>query len=475
MSPKLSPVISPASGSQPALVAIVGRPNVGKSTLYNRLTGSRAALVSDIPGLTRDRREGVADLGGGVEIRLVDTAGLEEAPSGSIADRMRKQSEKAIADADLILFVVDARAGVTPSDTAFARVTRNSGKPVILVANKAEGLKGTDGYYEAFSLGFGDPIAISAEHGEGIGDLTADIAAALGLALPKPKRRDRDAPYEEEEEKPDAPKKPVRVAIVGRPNAGKSTLVNALLGEDRMITGPEPGLTRDSVASDIKYKGRAIRLIDTAGLRRKTKITELAEKLSASDAVRTIRFAEVVVLLIDAERPFEKQDLTIGSMVTDEGRALVIAVNKWDLVQDKQKMLRDLKETVGDSLAQVPGVALVPISARGEKGLDQLMAAIVKTYDTWNRRVSTANLNRWLAEALARHSPPAASGRRIKIRYMTQASTRPPTFVAFCQRADAMPKSYVKYLTNSLREAFDLPGVPIRFNLRAGENPFAKK
>ena len=475
MSPKLSPVISPASGSQPALVAIVGRPNVGKSTLYNRLTGSRAALVSDIPGLTRDRREGVADLGGGVEIRLVDTAGLEEAPSGSIADRMRKQSEKAIADADLILFVVDARAGVTPSDTAFARVTRNSGKPVILVANKAEGLKGTDGYYEAFSLGFGDPIAISAEHGEGIGDLTADIAAALGLALPKPTRRDRDAPYEEEEEKPDAPKKPVRVAIVGRPNAGKSTLVNALLGEDRMITGPEPGLTRDSVASDIKYKGRAIRLIDTAGLRRKTKITELAEKLSASDAVRTIRFAEVVVLLIDAERPFEKQDLTIGSMVTDEGRALVIAVNKWDLVQDKQKMLRDLKETVGDSLAQVPGVALVPISARGEKGLDQLMAAIVKTNDTWNRRVSTANLNRWLAEALARHSPPAASGRRIKIRYMTQASTRPPTFVAFCQRADAMPKSYVKYLTNSLREAFDLPGVPIRFNLRAGENPFAKK
>jgi GTPase len=467
--------MSQGTVSQGPVVAIVGRPNVGKSTLYNRLTGSRAALVSDIPGLTRDRREGVADLGGGVEVRLVDTAGLEEAPSGSIADRMRKQSEKAISDADLILFVVDARAGVTPSDTAFARLTRNSGKPVILVANKAEGHKGTDGFYDAFSLGFGDPLAISAEHGEGIGDLTAEIASALGLELPQPKRRSKDAPIEEDAAILEAPKKPVRVAIVGRPNAGKSTLVNALLGEDRMITGPEPGLTRDSVASDIQYKGRPIRLIDTAGLRRKVRITEMAEKLSASDAVRTIRFAEVVVLLIDAECPFEKQDLTIGSMVTDEGRALVIAINKWDLVQDKQKMLRDLKETIGHSLAQVPGVALVTISARGEKGLDQLMAAIVKTYDTWNRRVSTPRLNRWLAEALSRHSPPAVSGRRIKIRYVTQASTRPPTFVAFCQRAEAMPNSYIKYLTNSLREAFDLPGVPIRFNLRAGDNPFDKK
>ena len=462
--------------SQAPVVAIVGRPNVGKSTLYNRLTGSRAALVSDIPGLTRDRREGVADLGGGVEVRLVDTAGLEEAPSGSIADRMRKQSEKAIVDADLILFVVDARAGVTPADTAFARITRGSGKPVVLVANKAEGHKGTDGFYDAFSLGFGDPLAISAEHGEGIGDLTAEIASALGLKLPTPKRRSKDAPYDDEEEDVAPEKtKPVRVAIVGRPNAGKSTLVNALLGEDRMITGPEPGLTRDSVPSDIIYKGRPIRLIDTAGFRRKVRITEQAEKLSASDAVRTIRFAEVVVLLIDAEHPFEKQDLTIGSMVIDEGRSLVVAINKWDLVQDKAKALKDLKETIGNSLAQVPGIALVTISARGEKGLDQLMAAIVKTYETWNKRVSTPNLNRWLGEALSRHSPPAVSGRRIKIRYVTQASTRPPTFVAFCQRAEAMPNSYLKYLVNSLREAFNLPGVPIRFNLRKGDNPFDKK
>lgn len=463
--------------SQAPIVAIVGRPNVGKSTLFNRLTGSRAALVSDLPGLTRDRREELADLGGGVEVRLVDTAGLEEAPQGSIADRMRKQSEKAIADADLIIFVVDARAGVTPADTAFARVARESGKPVVLVANKAEGHKGTDGFYDAFSLGFGDPLAISAEHGEGIGDLTAEIASALGLKLPVPKRRKRGQEIEDEPEAGEKPAtlKPVRVAIVGRPNAGKSTLVNALLGEDRMITGPEPGLTRDSVPSDIIYKGRPIRLIDTAGLRRKVRITELAEKLSASDAVRTIRFAEVVVLLIDAEHAFEKQDLTIGSMVVDEGRALVVAVNKWDLVQDKPAALKDLKETIGHSLAQVPGVSLVTISARGEKGLDQLMSAIVKTYELWNRRVSTPNLNRWLQEAMSRHAPPAVTGRRIKIRYVTQASTRPPTFVAFCQRAEAMPKSYLKYLVNSLRETFDLPGVPVRFNLRKGDNPFDKK
>ena len=459
------------------LVAIVGRPNVGKSTLYNRLTNTRAALVSDIPGLTRDRREGVADLGG-ITISLLDTAGLEEAAPGSIADRMRKQTEKAIDDAALILFVVDARAGVTPTDTAFARLVRSSGKPVILIANKAEGKKGTDGYYDAFSIGFGAPLAISAEHGEGTGDLIIDIAAALGLKLPATKRKTNDeALYDDHEAaaEPKLGKKPIRVAIVGRPNAGKSTLVNALLGEDRMITGPEPGLTRDSVASDIIHKGQPIRLVDTAGLRRKAKITDVAEKLSASDAIRTIKFAEVVVLLIDAERPFEHQDLTIGGLVAEEGRALVIAVNKWDLVEDKQKMLRQLKETVAQSLAQVPGVALVTISARGEKGLDGLMNAILKTYETWNKRVPTNQLNRWLQEALSRHSPPAASGRSIKIRYVTQPSTRPPTFVAFCQRADALPQSYVKYLTNSLRQAFDLPGVPVRFNLRSGDNPFAKK
>lgn len=462
-----------ATMSELPVVAIIGRPNVGKSTLYNRLTGTRAALVSDMPGLTRDRREGTADLGG-PSIRIVDTAGLEEAAPGSIADRMRKQTERAIEDAALVLFVVDARAGVTPDDTALARLVRTSGKPVILIANKAEGRQGNDGFYEAFSLGFGAPLAISAEHGEGIGDLVTEIAGALGLKLPKSKRK-RDDDAESIEEKAPEPPKPIRVAIVGRPNAGKSTLVNAMLGEDRMITGPEPGLTRDSVASDIVYKGHAIRIFDTAGLRRKVRISELAEKLSASDAVRAIRFAEVVVLLIDAERPFEKQDLTIGDMVTQEGRALVVAVNKWDLVENKQKMLRELRETLAMSLAQVPGVALVTISARAETGIEQLMKEIIKTYETWNKRVPTAALNRWLEEALSRHAPPAAAGRRIKIRFMTQPSTRPPTFVAFCQRAEALPKSYLKYLTNSLREAFDLPGVPVRFNLRKGDNPFAKK
>ena len=453
-------------------VAIIGRPNVGKSTLFNRLTASRAALVSDIPGLTRDRRDAVADLGG-AKVSLVDTAGLEEAAPGSIADRMRKQSEKAIEDAALVLFVVDARAGVTPADTAFARLVRASGKPVILIANKAEGHKGTDGYYEAFELGFGAPLAISAEHGEGIGDLVSEMIAALGLKIEPRKRRERGAASEVEA--PEVAAKPIRVAIVGRPNAGKSTLVNALIGEDRMITGPEPGLTRDSVASDIDYKGQRLRLFDTAGLRRKVRISELAEKLSASDAVRAIRFAEVVVLLIDAEREIEKQDLTIGHMVTEEGRALVIAINKWDAVENKQKALSDLKETVGNSLAQVPGVAVVTLSARAETGLDQLQSAIVKSYEVWNRRVATNQLNCWLEEALSRHAPPAAAGKRIKIRYVTQPSTRPPTFVAFCQRAEALPKSYVKYLTNSLRLTFDLPGVPIRFNLRKGDNPFAKK
>lgn len=458
------------------MVAIVGRPNVGKSTLFNRLTGTRAALVSDLPGLTRDRRDARTDIFGS-EIRIIDTAGLEEARQGSIADRMRKQTEQAITDADLVLFVIDARAGITASDSAFARIARQSGKPVVLVANKAEGRQGTDGVLDAFSLGLGAPIPISAEHGEGIGDLSADIVAALGLKIPKPVKKGRDhddAPSDV----PDVPAprpKPIRVAIVGRPNAGKSTLVNALLGEDRMITGPEPGLTRDSVASELDYKGQSILLFDTAGLRRKAKITETAEKLAASDAVRAIRFAEVVVLLIDAERPFEHQDLTIGHRVTEEGRALVVAINKWDLMPEKQKKLRELKKTVAESLAQVPNVPVVAISARSETGLDQLMSAISKMHATWNRRVSTPQLNRWLEEALTRHSPPAASGRRIKIRYVTQPSTRPPTFVAFCQRADALPKSYVKYLTNSLREAFELPGVPIRFSLRKSENPYVKK
>ncbi|WP_020083935.1 ribosome biogenesis GTPase Der [Hyphomicrobium zavarzinii] len=452
-------------------IAIVGRPNVGKSTLFNRLTGTRAALVSDLPGLTRDRKEGDTTLGGH-PIKIIDTAGLEVASRGSIADRMRQQTEAAISLADLVLFVIDARDGVTATDETFARTVRSSGRPVVLIANKCEGRSSDEGFYEAFKLGLGEPVAISAEHGMGLGDLERDALAALGL---KPKIKKRGEHDEEEEPEEEEKKRPLRVAIVGRPNAGKSTLVNALIGEDRMITGPEPGLTRDSVASDITWNGQAIRLFDTAGLRRKAKVTELAEKLATSDTVRAIRFAEVVVLLIDPERGLEHQDLSIGELATEEGRAIVIAVNKWDLVEEKQKVLKQLFDKIAIGLAQVPGVAVIPISAASEKGLDKLLRAITNAAEIWNRRVPTPQLNRWLEEALARHAPPAPSGRRLKIRYMTQPSTRPPTFVAFCSRPDDLPKTYQKYLTNSLREAFDLPGVPIRLNLRGGDNPFAPK
>ena len=465
-------------------IAIVGRPNVGKSTLFNRLTGRRTALVSDMPGLTRDRREGEADIGGHI-IEVVDTAGLEEADRGSIADRMRAQSEAAIKEADAVAFVFDARAGVTPTDKAFAKIVRASGRPVVLVANKCEGKAGTDGFYEAYALGLGEPVAISAEHGEGLAELESELLAALDLKpIVKPRRRRRGEEPEPEPETPAAdeaeaeaedPGKPIRVAIVGRPNAGKSTLVNAILGEERMITGPEPGLTRDSISSDIAWQGRAIKLFDTAGLRRKARIDELAEKLAASDAVRAIRFAEVVVLLIDAERPFEQQDLTIGNMILEEGRALVIAVNKWDLVEDKQATLKDLKETAADKFAEAAGVSVVTISAASGRNIDKLMKAILDAHAVWSRRISTSEINRWLQVALARHSPPQSKGRRIRIRFMTQPSARPPTFVAFCSQPGGIPESYLRYLTNSLREAFDMPGTPIRINLRKGANPYADK
>jgi GTP-binding protein len=449
-------------------IAIIGRPNVGKSTLFNRLTGKRSALVSDMPGLTRDRREGEAEIAGH-RVRIVDTAGLEEAKRGSIAERMRQQSEAALREADLVLFLLDAREGVTPSDKVFAKIVRAAGRPVIVVANKCEGRAGESGFYAAFELGFGEPVAISAEHGEGLGELLSEIISALGLE-PVDAREDGEA-----EDAGVGHDRPIRVAIVGRPNAGKSTLVNALLGEERMITGPEPGLTRDAVASDLEWSGHKVRLFDTAGLRRKAKITEVAEKLSASDAVRAINFAEVVVLLIDAECPFEHQDLTIGDMATQEGRALVIAVNKWDLIEDKQKQLKELRETAAQRLSQVPGVAVVPISALSGRGLVQLTRAVLDAYERWNRRIPTAALNRWLEEAVAKHSPPAVRGQRIRIRYMTQASARPPTFVAFCSRPEELPKSYLRYLSKSLREVFDLPGVPVRLNLRKGENPYAGK
>ena len=470
--------------STPPTVAIVGRPNVGKSTLFNRLTGKRTALVSDLPGLTRDRREGEFKLGPHL-LRLVDTAGLEEAASGSVAARMREQSELAVRSADLALFVIDARDGVTPQDEVFARFVRTTGKPVILVANKAEGRAGESGFYDAFKLGLGEPVAISAEHGEGIGDLVDDVLKALGLSLPVAARKGGRNRGHEDAESEVAPvaaeteeaaaRRPIRVAIVGRPNAGKSTLVNALLQDERMLTGPEPGLTRDTISTELVWQDRRFLLFDTAGVGRQGKGTGPAGPAFPRDTVRAIRFAEVVVLMIDAERPFENQDLTIGDMAASEGRALVVAVNKWDLVAEKQKLLKDLREIVAEKLSQVSGVPLVTISALGENGLDRLMQAVAAAYEGWNRRIPTPALNRWLQEALARHAPPAVAGRRIRLRYVTQPSSRPPTFVAFCSRPGELPKSYLRYLTNSLRQAFDLPGVPIRFNLKKGDNPYAEK
>ncbi len=444
-------------------IAIVGRPNVGKSTLFNRLTGRRAALVSEQPGLTRDRREGEAEIAGQKAL-LIDTAGLEEAEAGTLSARMRAQTEAALAEADIVLFLIDARAGVIGADEIIAGLVRKAAKPVILVANKSEGRAGTEGYYDAYALGLGDPVPISAEHGEGIGALFGAIAAACeGLA-----GREEVEPEAEGE-------RPLRIAIVGRPNAGKSTLVNALLGEDRMITGPEAGITRDAIASPLLWEERDLLLFDTAGLRRKARISEQPEKLSVSDALRAIRFAEVVVLLVDAGAPFEKQDLQIADLVMQEGRALVIAVNKWDLVKDKQATLRELRLQVEELLPQGKGLPVVPISALSSRGLDKLMAAVFEVYDIWNRRTSTGALNRWLTQAVEQHAPPAVQGRRIKIRYITQPHARPPTFVVFCSRPEKLPESYRRYLINGLREAFDLPAVPIRLSLRKGSNPYAER
>ena len=467
-------------------VAIVGRPNVGKSTLFNRLAGRKLAIVDDTPGVTRDRRVHAAKLYD-LEFEVIDTAGLEDAGPETLSGRMRAQTETAIDEADLVLFMVDSKVGLMPDDRTFADVVRRAGKPVVLVANKAEARGALGGMLEAWELGLGEPIPISAEHGEGLPDLREAIIAALGeerafgeededtddLAAADVLIGEDIAGEDAEHEAAYDDTKPLRIAVVGRPNAGKSTLINALIGEERLLTGPEAGITRDSISVDWDWRGRRIRLHDTAGMRRKARVQEKLEKLSVSDGLRAIRFAEVVVIVFDATIPFEKQDLQIVDLIVREGRAPVIAFNKWDLVENPQQHLAELREKTDRLLPQARGIQAVTVSAETGRGLDRLMEAVVATHRVWNRRVSTGRLNRWLEGILAHHPPPAVAGRRLKIKYITQAKTRPPGFVVSCSRPEAMPQSYVRYLVNSLREAFDMPGVPIRLVLRASENPFA--
>jgi len=446
-------------------VAIVGRPNVGKSTLFNRLVGRRLALVDDRPGVTRDRREGDAQLGDLV-FKVIDTAGLEQADRDSLSARMQTHTAAAIAQANAILFLIDARACAIASDRVFADMVRKSGKRAILVANKSEGRAGEAGALEAYALGLGDPISISAEHGEGL----AELYEALRAALPRPV-----AEQKREAEPRAEPDSPIRIAIVGRPNTGKSTLINRLLGEERLLTGPEAGITRDAIAVELNWRGRRFRVHDTAGLRRRSRINEKLEKLSVADALNAIRFAEVAIVLVDAQAPFEEQDIRIADLVEQEGRAVVIAVNKWDLVSAEAGAMGRLRNTVDRLLPQIKGVGVTVVSAKTGHGLDRVMQAVIEAHAVWNRRVPTAALNRFLAAATSANPPPALRGRRLRLDYMTQPKSRPPSFVLFGSRTSALPDAYRRYLVNELRERFDLPGTPIRLSLRTKANPYAKR
>jgi len=444
----------------PPVVVIAGRPNVGKSTLFNRLAGRRAALVADTPGVTRDSKEAEAMLRGRL-VRLVDTAGLEEAAPETLAGRMRAGAALSVRDADLVLFVIDARAGLTPVDRHFAQWLRRQSKPVMLVANKVEGRMATSAVLDAYELGLGDPVGVSAEHGDGIADLMSEIAAALPLEVPA------------EEEGED---RPLKLAIVGRPNAGKSTLLNRLLGEDRMLVGPEPGLTRDAIASVLTDEGgRRIEIVDTAGLRRPARIEAELEKMSAGAAIGALKMAEVVILVVDATEGLNDQDLRLAQLIEREGRACVLVLNKWDAVEDRNATRKAISDRLETSLTQMKGIPVVTLSALTGAGAEGLLPVVRRAHEIWNKRVTTGELNRWFEHALERHPPPLVDGRRLKLRYVTQAKARPPTFLAFGTRAERIPEDYSRYLVNSLRETFDLPGTPIRLQLRGTRNPFVEE
>ena len=449
------------------VVVIAGRPNVGKSTLFNRLVGQRRALVSDMPGVTRDRKEGDAQLRGRM-VRLIDTAGLEESAPDTLFGRMRASSESAVAQADLVLFCIDARAGITPADAHFANWLRRQDRPVLLIANKAEGQAGTNAALEAYSPGRGTPLALSAEHGEGIADLMGEIADRL----PDAPRAERGGRPGEGDERPAGP---LRLAIISRPTAGKSTLLNCLLGEERMITGPEAGLTRDSISVDLFDEVGPIKLVDTAGMRKRARVEEALERMSVSASIEALKMAEVVVLTIDATLGVHEQDLQIARLIEREGRACVLALNKWDAVVDRGATRQAISDRIETSLAQMRGIPVVAFSALTGAGVNQLLPAVRRAHEVWNSRVTTGELNRWFEDALDRHQPPLVDGRRLKLRYMTQAKSRPPTFILFGTRAELLPEAYKRYLVNGLRETFHLPGTPIRLQLRGTKNPYADK